>query len=630
MKLQLKLDQKAIQQFFIDHVDKMVLAGFVVCFLAVAYNALNRKGFEVTGHTRQDSQPKNLEDVVAAAKDKISQPYKPKTAYENLVDEFKYEKQIVESRGRVDPRQYAFVTQLTMPIVPTAILRGAPKVLPVERLVAIAGRGPVVAGGQGIGGGADTGVHGQRWILVKGLVPIAKQIEEYERCFANATNRTQQDSPTYVGFLVERTDVTQAGAEQPVKFFTASAKGAAGEPGAAAQAGEEIVDRRFTDPAVTRPLPQVADWSWGSEAAYAPEIPMLDKAVVGGGPVPVGTQPPPRIPGGRQPHGGAGILPHGGSLAVGGSAGYSPRGSAGYPPRPAPVRPPPKVPGGEEPGGDPFDPKANPPAAAVAANPQLAPDKEPDYWLFRFFDYSVQPGKQYRYRVFLLLENPNYGLSESVLQVPNSNKAAMIGYDKVERDSSQPSKPIIGVKHDPALADWSGPSSAVTMPEDVAVLASAVQVPSKAGQEPSGTVCVVSWSKNLGRNAWHEYPVVRGKMADFKADTLIDGQHVNVPFITHALVVDLAGDKIAPAAHDLPAGDSQMLILESGRLVIHDKDVDGERFKQLVPPKRDVKVEDKVKRDVRGKQKRDTEEVPDDDGTRDIFGKGKKSNGKRM
>ena len=31
-----------------------------------------------------------------------------------------------------------------------------------------------------------------------------------------------------------------------------------------------------------------------------------------------------------------------------------------------------------------------------------------DFWLLRFFDFSVQPGKRYKYRVRLVLADPNY------------------------------------------------------------------------------------------------------------------------------------------------------------------------------------------------------------------------------
>jgi hypothetical protein len=122
------------------------------------------------------------------------------------------------------------------------------------------------------------------------------------------------------------------------------------------------------------------------------------------------------------------------------------------------------------------------------------------------------------------------------------------------------------------------------VPEDIELLAFGVQMPTKPGQEPSGTTRVVSWSKNLGINAWHEYSVVRGKIVDFKADVSFKGQKVPVEFLTGDLIVDLAGDPIAPRDRS-PVRRNQILVWESGRLVIHDKDLDEERFKALVPPK---------------------------------------------
>ena len=38
-----------------------------------------------------------------------------------------------------------------------------------------------------------------------------------------------------------------------------------------------------------------------------------------------------------------------------------------------------------------------------------------DFWLLRFFDFSVEPGKRYKYRVRLVLADPNYGLPPQML-----------------------------------------------------------------------------------------------------------------------------------------------------------------------------------------------------------------------
>jgi hypothetical protein len=546
MKLQLKLDKKAIQQFFLDHAEKIVLAGIAVCFLLVTYHAITREGFIVQGQTtRQDSKPENLKQAVDNAKANIERPYDPKRAYDKLAGDFKFNEAIHGFRGRVDPQSYAMVTRLYQPVSPSTILRGMPTVLPVERLVAQMGRGPVAGDGKGgagpVGGqpGAGGQVHGRRWVLLKGLVPLGKQKEVYKGLYGNATFQDPKcDSPEYRGFFVQRTDVTpgSSAAGERGNFYLWTAKSAEGPANKGVQQGADVVDGKFVEPALCCPLPQVSDRVWGPEVAYPPEIPATDKLAPGETLHAGGIPPLPRVRDGRGP---------------------------------APAAK----------GDEPDD--LNPKSGHAAGQLQTEEEKGPAYLLLRFFDFDVQPGRQYRYRVFLVLANPNEGKDVRSVQDPEMVKSKFIGLVKFVRGDGGT---VVDVQCDPRVADWSMPSSPVAVPEDVELLAFGVQMPSKPGQEPSGTTRVVSWSKNLGINAWHEYSVVRGKIVDFKADVTYHGQHVPVDFFTGDLIVDLAGEPIAPRDRS-PVRRNQILVWESGRLVIHDKDVDEERFKALVPPK---------------------------------------------
>jgi hypothetical protein len=542
MKLQLKLDKKAIQQFFLDHAEKIVLAGIAVCFLLVTYHAITREGFIVQGQTtRQDSKPENLKQAVDNAKANIERPYDPKRAYDKLAGDFKFNEAIHGFRGRVDPQSYAMVTPLNRPVSPSTVLRGMPTVLPVERLVAEMGRGPVAVDRPGGPGPIGGQVRGRRWVLLKGLVPLGKQKELYKGLYGNATRQDpKHDSPEYRGFFVQRIDVTpgsSAAGERGNFYLWTAAKAAEGP----VQQGTDVVDGRFVEPALCCPLPQVSDRVWGPEVAYPPEIPATDKLGPGDDLHPPGVHPPPRVREGRGP-----------------------------------------VPAAKVDEPDDLGAKPNPKSGHAAGQLQTEEEKGPAYLLLRFFDFDVQPGRQYRYRVFLVLANPNEGKDVRSVQDPEMVKSKFIGLVKFVRDDGGA---VVDVQCDPRLADWSTPSLPVAVPQDVELLAYAVQMPSRPGQEPSGAVRVVSWSKNLGINAWHEYPVVRGKIVDFKADVSYHGQHVPVDFLTGDLIVDLAGDPIAPRDHRPPVRRNQILVWESGRLVIHDKDVDEDRFKALVPPK---------------------------------------------
>ncbi len=62
---------------------------------------------------------------------------------------------------------------------------------------------------------------------------------------------------------------------------------------------------------------------------------------------------------------------------------------------------------------------------ASATKEELAETPPPaEYHLFRFIDFSAQPGKAYRYRVQLIVSNPNSNLPEKILVDPKEGKGA--------------------------------------------------------------------------------------------------------------------------------------------------------------------------------------------------------------
>lgn len=191
-------------------------------------------------------------------------------------------------------------------------------------------------------------------------------------------------------------------------------------------------------------------------------------------------------------------------------------------------------------------------------------EEMPDFLLFRFFDYTVEAGKSYRYRVRLMLANPNYGIEPKFLADP-----AMAEKQWIEKDR------------------WSEPTPVVTVPRDVRVLAGAVHTPIRDTDEPSGMVAVVKWLDSTGEEMNKDFRVVRGQQLDYP-DTVIRepkprnldmqgaemlggarGAAAAVPeepekidFVTEMLVLDLTG------GNRLPGRDRSMT--EPGRILIMD------------------------------------------------------------
>jgi hypothetical protein len=556
VKLQLKFDKKSIQQFFVDHSEKIVLGVVAACFLFVAYQALTRKGFRVQGQSPQDSKPENLEKAVDAAKAQIAKPtpkgfYDPKLA---LVD---FDKIVTKFRAPVDPKEYALLTALDHPIVPKRVLRGMPAVLPVEKLQAVAGRGPVALAG---GGGGPvppkkTGraaAQGRRWVLVKGLVPLKKQTEEYKGAFQDASVQDpQRDVPVYVGFLVQRAEVTPGSSAAPEwdTFYTSKTLLDAAKKWP--HPAEDPVSDRFERPEITMPLPPLTDRTWGKKAALLPEIPLLEAPAPGEPPPDDGDQTPP--------------APHA-------------KGHAGA-------------------------------AKTEGAN-------EPDYLLLRFFDFGVEPGKEYQYRVFLVLRNPNLGLPSNSVADSSLTELPWVGVANVVQDAA---KHVVGVRLNPNLGNWSDPCPPAAVPEDVQLLATSPAKP-HPGQEPIGGIRLTKWLEPLGIVAWHSFDVVRGQIADFPADPNWDSPLGKKPVAcdTDDLIVDLSGE-MTSRRERLLTRPHQVLVLEkSGNLVIHDEVADDEVFRKAVPPRVAPEPAPKTKEEPEIHPK--VKPKPDFDVPDDVFG----------
>ena len=65
MKAKLKMDKKAIREFFVQHVEKIVFAAVMVCFVLIVYRATARDMFPKT----PDNQPVTPDKLAGYAGD---------------------------------------------------------------------------------------------------------------------------------------------------------------------------------------------------------------------------------------------------------------------------------------------------------------------------------------------------------------------------------------------------------------------------------------------------------------------------------------------------------------------------------------------------------------------------------
>ncbi|MEX2288231.1 MAG: hypothetical protein WD648_14145 [Planctomycetaceae bacterium] len=105
--------------------------------------------------------------------------------------------------------------------------------------------------------------------------------------------------------------------------------------------------------------------------------------------------------------------------------------------------------------------------------------------LFRYFDFGVEPGNAYRYRVRVIYNNPNYNL----------------GLDRVA-DPAYASGPV-------RPTDWSVPTEPVIIPGDSKLFLAGV-TPAPAGKEPTALIDMFQWYAGTTINS-----VLQAKLGQF-------------------------------------------------------------------------------------------------------------------
>lgn len=508
MKLKLRFDKAAILDFLLQNVEKIVLGVVAIIFLLMVYSAL-------TGIKPYKKTPEQLIQAVKAAESEVE-----KTPPETGLKVPDYKAQAQKSRAKIVEKPYETPVALDPAIFPKRPLRESPALYAATELRGTAEVGaftmvveaeaeetPAAAGARGnVGpgggmpaarmGGSET--RGQRWIVLTALVPIEKQIsafEELKNAGPHGSFDPNRDSPDYPGYWVERLELTSPGdAANPdwTKAEKVLSKTVMDKTVKQWQSvSPDVVSPAYLVEGLAFPLGPRTDAPWGKSVAHPDEIPVLENEGAGGmgaaGRAGVRMPGGMRMPGMGMPGMGMPGMPMPGMPMPGVGRTRVPRGGGmGMP----------GVAGGAA-TADPKNPFGAGDAATEenAANTNLAEEvKEPTHLLFRYFDFNVSPGKRYIYRVQLALTNPNYKLRPALL-----------------KDPKLANPPILQTK-------WSEPSPVIAVPTDSRILAVSVK-PARASVDPSGKIVVTKWSKKKGIEAWEEFPVVRGLLANFSDKT---------------------------------------------------------------------------------------------------------------
>jgi hypothetical protein len=573
MKSKTKFDPKVIQQFFIDHTEKFVIGLVAALFLYFTYQSFTLKRYEKEAKDLQQKTNSAAGRIDAGCPANVDREtrYSP---YADLIDEFK---------KPINPLDYPIRIPPFGKILSQPRLRQVPEVFAVEQLQATAGRGALAK--EEKGGNRET--RGKRWVIVTGLVPYKKQLAEYHAKFDTAAGSDPaKDLPSYAGYFIQRAEVVPGETEpqwsRPTIFAYKFAADTITKIGG--HLAEEIADPRLVRPSLTSPLFLVADAPWGVEAVSPPQIPIAEREAgaaddSAGPPVgPKSHQPGPG-PNGKPPRRGSG-----------------PRAADGT----APPAPEPSL-GGT---ADLLSAPDNAKPEVENAKPQDQEVQVPEYLLLRYFDFDVKPGKQYQYRVFLVLHNPNYHLDAALLDDPeNANK------------------PFIGVGSDgpdPKLAKWSDPPcTSNRLPGDMRLLVG--KVVAKAPQEVNGEVRILNWTEKNGRDgSFNKENLVRGTVLNFP-DAVVKspgGDKLSQPLDTRCLLVDVQGGE-APVPRDRSCVTPGLILVmdDAGNLILHDEVAETKQWEEATkePEREQPKATDNGRGHPRPPRDKDKDKDKDKD-----------------
>lgn len=193
-------------------------------------------------------------------------------------------------------------------------------------------------------------------------------------------------------------------------------------------------------------------------------------------------------------------------------------------------------------------------------------------WLLRFFDFSVEPGKKYKYRVRLVVGDPNQSGSARYVN-PDFVDGAVLS--RIKKEGKKPYR----------MTEWSKPSPTVSIPlaGDVFV-ASAKPVSDQQNSEPKVTLLVQSFGKDPKGNAIQaakEKEFARGGVANMTEDTevLVDQNRAIDPykafkFQTDITVADIRGGERLTRDSSRPG--RVLLMGPAGQLFVKDEVSDSD------------------------------------------------------
>ena len=418
----------------------------------------------------------------------------------------------------------------------------------------------------------DEKIAKQAWTMVIAKVLIEDQIKLYRDTLENTSQYNPvSDCPEYVGYQVERAEISRGKQQAWKVVFTGGSNELNQLVKVWAQSQEEVVDPRSFEPLLTCPLPPIVGQDWGKDATHS-DIPLAIDVI----PEIEGALPEINEPQSEPDDGefdflaaapdGAGTRQRGMAGGYGGMRGME----GGY--------------GGmdmDDMGGGYGDYGGYGGGMGMSGRQirqsTAIPQTEVPYLLFRFFDFEVQSGRRYKYRVRLALTDVNHNAGNHALDNAVLERRADLS-DKRKKYR---------------WTDWSEPSPVLGIPDGGSVRIAMAEVPAAGSLNatPSVTLLVQSFDVDpQGKpiQAAKEKEFQRGSVANMtekKVEILIERGMIDsldsFRFHTDIAIVDIDGGEKLTKELTVPA---RVLLMDStGGLYIRDelKDADAvERHRQ--------------------------------------------------
>jgi hypothetical protein len=420
-------------------------------------------------------------------------------------------------------------------------------------------------------------ITARSWVTVLAKVPYKTQSQMYDDALKVARGyEPNRDIPEYIGYVVERAEVTPEGQSKWVRMPQVHEKVLVKEISTYPVNPPEVVASRFVHPLLTHPLPPLILKEWDDRVSHSSmplateDIPpaeeeMLDAAEAApaeeGEPADDGgfggarREPPVggemygerggyggEMDGGRGAYGGRGGE-YGGRGGYGGEMGGEYGGRGGY--------------GGEYGGGGGYGRGGY--GLGQGAGVELADfawDGKTESVLLRFFDNTVEPGRRYRYRVQLAIKDVNDNVPIATLDKSVSERR-----EKIKENMRYF-----------RLTEWSKPSpiASVPLPARTYVMAAEpggaeVDMLIKALNSKFAAEIALfdSFTRGMVMNVSDKAKVVWSNQYEEEKDPVFD-------FFTGTTVADIqGGGELGEKNRDLTAPARVMLMDAAGKLTVH-------------------------------------------------------------